>query len=157
VNSVSQVEGPLAEAGLDQVFIRDSASGPPQIAGRFQVLARLFCEGQDVARRDFEACVALDEQVDPERWPTELSVWMVVCASILPAPWPRRPTVNPSRGWGRLGVDVICRFHLRLLSPWRLGPHRGHITGRLILAPMGRRPVLHSGCHRLGVFRELLD
>ena len=32
-------------------------SEPPQMAERFQVLARLFGEGQEVERRDFEACV----------------------------------------------------------------------------------------------------
>ena len=47
----------LAEAGLDRVLVRDPGSEPPQIAERFQVLARLFGEGQDVERRDFEACV----------------------------------------------------------------------------------------------------
>ncbi len=47
----------LAEAGLNRLLIRDPGSGPSQIAERFQVLARLFGEGQDVERRDFEACV----------------------------------------------------------------------------------------------------
>jgi methylase of polypeptide subunit release factors len=47
----------LAEAGLDRVLVRDPGSEPPQMAERFQVLARLFGEGQDVERRDFEACV----------------------------------------------------------------------------------------------------
>ena len=47
----------LAESGLDRVLIRDPGSEPPQIAERFQVLVRLFGEGQEVERRDFEACV----------------------------------------------------------------------------------------------------
>ncbi len=47
----------LAEAGLDRVLIRDPGSEPPPMAERFQVLARLFGEGQDVERRDFEAYV----------------------------------------------------------------------------------------------------
>ncbi len=47
----------LAESGLDRVLIRDPASEPLQIAERFQVVARLFGEGQDVERREFEACV----------------------------------------------------------------------------------------------------
>ena len=47
----------LAEAGLERVLIRDPKGEPPQIAERFQVLARLFGEGKDVERRDFEACV----------------------------------------------------------------------------------------------------
>lgn len=47
----------LAESGLDRILIRDPGSEAPQIADRFQVLARLFGEGKDVERRDFEACV----------------------------------------------------------------------------------------------------
>ena len=47
----------LAEAGLDRVLIRDAGSQPPQIAERFQVLARLFGDGQEVERRDLLACV----------------------------------------------------------------------------------------------------
>jgi methylase of polypeptide subunit release factors len=46
----------LAEAGLDRALTRDMGSEPPQMAKRFQVLARLFGEGQDVERRDFQAC-----------------------------------------------------------------------------------------------------
>jgi len=63
----------LAEAGLDRALTHDVAmeagsepgnepqseckSEPPQIAERFQVLVRLFAEGQGVERRDFDACV----------------------------------------------------------------------------------------------------
>jgi hypothetical protein len=62
----------LAEAGLDRALTHDVAlesgiepgneprsepASEPQIAERFQVLVRLFAEGQGVERRDFEACV----------------------------------------------------------------------------------------------------
>jgi methylase of polypeptide subunit release factors len=47
----------LAESGLDRLLIRAPGSPPPHIAARFQVLARLFGEGQDVGRSDLEACV----------------------------------------------------------------------------------------------------
>ena len=47
----------LAEAGLDRVLMRDPESDPPPMAERFQALSRLFGEGQDVERRDLEACV----------------------------------------------------------------------------------------------------
>jgi hypothetical protein len=48
----------LAKARLDRVLIRrDPGSGPPQKAERFQVLARLFGEGQDVEGRELKACV----------------------------------------------------------------------------------------------------
>jgi hypothetical protein len=47
----------LTEAGLDRVLMRDPAVAPPQIAGRFRVLARLFADGHEVERRELEACV----------------------------------------------------------------------------------------------------
>ena len=47
----------LAKARLDRVLIRDPGSGSPHVAERFEVLARLFGEGQDVERRELKACV----------------------------------------------------------------------------------------------------
>jgi hypothetical protein len=58
---------------------------------------------------------------------------------------PRRPHHQPPHGLTglrRLGADVIRRLHLRLLSPRRLGPCRGHIKGRLKSAPMYLNPRL---------------
>jgi methylase of polypeptide subunit release factors len=50
----------LVETGLDRVLIPEPWSERPQVAERFQVLARLFVERQEVERRDFEACVPED-------------------------------------------------------------------------------------------------
>ena len=47
----------LEKAGLDRVLRPDPGSEPPQMAERFQVLARLFGEGQDVERHDLQACM----------------------------------------------------------------------------------------------------
>ncbi|MGA3327745.1 MAG: methyltransferase [Terriglobia bacterium] len=47
----------LAEGGLDRVLIHNPPSGPPQVAERFRVLARLFGKGQAVERHDLLACV----------------------------------------------------------------------------------------------------
>jgi hypothetical protein len=47
----------LAEAGLDRVLACDTENERPQVAERFQALARLFGESQEVERRDLEDCV----------------------------------------------------------------------------------------------------
>jgi len=41
---------------------------------------------------------------------------------------------QPLTGLGRLAADVTRRLHLRLFT---VGPCRGHINGRLKLAPLG--------------------
>src|SRR6516164_2916512 len=46
---------------------------------------------------------------------------------------------QPLVGLGRLDVGVIRRLRLRLVT---VGPCRGHIKGRPVLAPMGTRPAL---------------
>ena len=75
---------------------------------------------------------------------------------------PRRPHGQPPHGLTglrRLGADVIRRLHLRLLSPRRLGPCRGHIKGRLKLAPMGLAPwaKLYRPPRRAEFFSQLLS
>ena len=57
VSALVQWKNLLAEAGLDRVLVRDAGSEPRQVAEKFQVLMRLFGEGQEVERRDVEACV----------------------------------------------------------------------------------------------------
>jgi len=47
----------LTESGLDHVLVHDAEKESPQVAERFQILARLFGQKQDVKRCDLEACV----------------------------------------------------------------------------------------------------
>jgi len=47
----------LTESGLDHVLVHDAEKESPQVAERFQILARLFGQNQDVKRCDLEACV----------------------------------------------------------------------------------------------------